>query len=224
MADAVFPLPPRRHDPPEAEFQALYGRWRPLRPAAVARLLRGVDFPWWVGGGWAVDAASGTGRHHDDTDVVVLRRDLPAVRQALAGHHLWQADSGWLRPLHPGEEPAHGVEQLWVRRDADSPWILDVLLTPSDGEDWLYKRDARVRRPVADLGRTVDRVPYLRPEVVLLFKAHHLRGKDQADFAAVLPALEPAARHWLADALSTVEPGHPWLTVLRGDAPAHGGG
>lgn len=168
-----------------------------------------------------MDAASGTARHHDDTDVVVLRRDLAAVRESLSGYHLWQADAGWLRPLHPGEEPAESTEQLWVRRDADSPWVLDVLLTPSDGEDWQYKRDHRVRLPLAGLGRDVGGVPYLRPEVVLLFTSLHLRHKDQADFAAVLPTLDAAARHWLAAALATVEPGHPWLHALGDAAPTH---
>jgi hypothetical protein len=33
--------------------------------------------------------------------------------------------------------------------------------------------------------------PYLVPEIVLLFKAKHDRPKDNADFAEVLPLLDP---------------------------------
>ena len=51
MGDAVFPLPRRRTEPPEAQFQALHGRWQPLVPAEVARLLRTTTFPWWSAGG-----------------------------------------------------------------------------------------------------------------------------------------------------------------------------
>ena len=51
-------------------------------------------------------------------------------------------------------------------------------------------------------------------EIVLLFKAKHAQEKDDADFAAVLPRLEPERRRWLADALELVHPGHRWLERL----------
>ena len=53
-----------------------------------------------------------------------------------------------------------------------------------------------------------------RPEVVLLFKAKHAREKDDGDFDAALPHLEPERRRWLADALELVHPGHRWLARL----------
>jgi hypothetical protein len=37
-------------------------------------------------------------------------------------------------------------------------------------------------------------VPYLLPEIVLLFKAKHRRPKDRADFDGVLPLLDRACR------------------------------
>jgi len=63
----------------------------------------------------------------------------------------------------------------------------------------------------------VDRrgIPYGRPEIVLLFKAKHSdRDRDQADFEAVAPRLEPERRRWLAEELELVHPGHPWLADL----------
>ena len=62
---------------------------------------------------------------------------------------------------------------------------------------------------------TADGIPYQRPEIALLFKAKHTREKDQADFDAVLPLLDPDARAWLADALELVHPGHPWIEATR---------
>ena len=46
---------------------------------------------------------------------------------------------------------------------------------------------------------TVDGVPYLRPELALLHKAHLDRPQDRADLAAA--RLEPGARAWLAQTL-----------------------
>jgi hypothetical protein len=57
-------------------------------------------------------------------------------------------------------------------------------------------------------------IPYLAPEIVLLFKARHDRPKDQGDFTGVLPLLNPGRRAWLAAALARVHPGHPWISEL----------
>jgi len=204
------------HDLTFAEFQRLFGPWAPYDPPAVAHLFAEAAFPWWIGGGWAVEAVTGNCREHEDIDVVVLRRDLPQVRGHLAGFHLWSAHRGTLAPLLPGTDLPPDHEQLWVRRDAYSPWVLDVLLTPAEGEDWLYKRDHRLRRPLAEVGFVAtDGLRYLRPDVVLLFKARLARAKDAADFDTLLRWLDAEAKSWLATALDLTEPGHPWIDRLR---------
>ncbi|MGI8807782.1 MAG: nucleotidyltransferase domain-containing protein [Acidimicrobiales bacterium] len=146
------------------EFQDLYGPWCPWRPVEVLERFRSAPFRWWVAGGWAAEAGGASPRPHEDIDVAVLARDLPAVREWLADHHLWEAHQGGLRPLRPGTSPSPGCEQFWVRRNAMSPWVVDILLTRADGETWLFKRDERVRLPLAEVGWVApDGVSYLRP-------------------------------------------------------------
>lgn len=199
----------------EAEFQALYGPWRPLTPPQVRDLFADAPFRWWIAGGWAIELASGVPRPHGDTDVVVLFDDLPALRGHLRDFHLWEAHEGALRPLLAGEEPRAEREQLWVRRNAGEPWLCDLLLTPSGEGRWLCKRDHRIALPLDELGATTDDgVHYLRPEVVLLMKAKNVREKDERDFDALAPRLDGAARRWLADALEIAHPGHPWRERL----------
>lgn len=72
------------------------------------------------------------------------------------------------------------------------------MLEESDGADWVYRRDPRIRRPLAGLG---DRV--LAPEVQLLYKHHAATPKDLADLRNVLPTLTPSARAWYDAAVST---------------------
>jgi hypothetical protein len=63
--------------------------------------------------------------------------------------------------------------------------------------------------------RRADGVPFQRPEITLLFKARRRWDKDEADFAAVVPALPSADRTWLREAIALTEPpGHPWLEKL----------
>ena len=43
----------------EDQFLALYGEWKPLALTHVADELAGFTRPWWVVGGWAIEAATG---------------------------------------------------------------------------------------------------------------------------------------------------------------------
>jgi hypothetical protein len=191
-------------------FQALYGRWDPLTPDAVARLLAPTTLRWYVAGGRAARAGAAA-RRHEDTDVVVRMEDLAELRSALADWDLWEAHAGALRPLLPGLSLTEKREQLWARLDAHHPWQLDVLLDRS-GDEWIFKRDASIRLPWERALHSVDGVPHLRPELALLHKAHLDRPKDRADLQAAV--LDPRARAWLADTLDHL--GHTeWSELAR---------
>lgn len=194
----------------EEDFQLLYGRWAALEPAQVAVLLAASSIRWWIAGGRAARVGA-PARHHADTDVAVNAGDLGELRTALADWHLWEANSGTLRPLLPGTALTEGCEQLWARRSAEQPWQLDLLLDRSPDE-WVYKRDARVRVPWQRALHTVDGIPYLRPEIALLHKAHLDRPKDRADLAAA--HLDPEARAWLAQTLGMLGH-HSWAQLAQ---------
>lgn len=181
----------------EQAFQLLYGRWDPLEPHQVAELFSGVPLRWYVTGGRAARVGA-PARHHDDTDIAVRAADLDQLRQALADWHLWEAHSGSLRPLLPGVPITEGCQQLWARRNAREPWQIDLLLDRS-GDEWVFKRDARVRVPWERALQTVDGISYLRPEIALLHKAHLDREKDREDLAVA--RLDADARAWLARTL-----------------------
>ena len=129
----------------------------------------------------------------------------------MADWHLWEASSGALRPLLPGVALSEGCQQLWARRNAREPWQLDLPLDRS-GDEWVFKRDARVRVPWERALQTVDGIPYLRPEIALLHKAHHDRPKDREDLAAA--QLDTDARDWLARTLEMLGH-HSWAQPVR---------
>jgi len=57
-------------------------------------------------------------------------------------------------------------------------------------------------------------LPYLAPEIVLLYKAKEPRASDEADFTATEPALPIESRRWLARAVERCHPGHAWRERL----------
>jgi hypothetical protein len=194
------------------------GAWEPLAPDEAARMFAPADFPWWIAGGWAIDLAIGRlSRPHDDLDIQVLRDDQRAVQALLSGWDLHAADPpGALRPWEPAEMLPARVHDIWCRHAPGTPWRLQFMLADTDGETWIFRRDPRIRRPIAELTRhTADGIPYLAPEVQLLYKSRMpARPKDEHDFAAANPYLDADARAWLRAALALHAPDHPWLLRL----------
>jgi hypothetical protein len=200
----------------DRDFYRWYGAWAPFEPAWVAGLFAEIPARWWIVGGWAVDAFTGVARPHEDIDVGFLRADLPVVLEHLnADACVWTNVSGTIRPLRRPEDLLEGSRQLWVRHNGDSPWFMDLAMTPHDGDTWISPRDERIRRPLDEatfLGD--DGIRYLRPELVLFMKAKTARAKDDHDLGQVLPRLDPAAKAWLRESIELVHPGHRWLADL----------
>jgi hypothetical protein len=162
------------------------GRWAPLDPWEARDLFDGLDAPWWVAGGWAIDLGLGrTTRDHGDIDIEVLRRDQLVVQSHLRGWELYLAN----RVLTP-----------WV---AGEP-------APADTSD-----DGAITRPMdVAVRRTDDGVPFLAPEVQLLMKAKNRLAKDDVDFANAAGSLDDEGRAWLRAGLGRLHPGHRWLDEL----------
>lgn len=170
--------------------------------------------PWGVTAGWALELFVGQPwREHEDLEIAVAGTRIAEVRVALGGLELWvPAGGGALLPF--GEMRTASL-QTWGLDRAAEAWRVDVFREPSDGDDWVCRRDDSIRVAWPDLlEQTPDRIPFVRPDVVLLFKAKNVRPKDQEDFDVVAPRLGRGRRAWLRAALERVHPGHAWLDRL----------
>jgi GrpB-like predicted nucleotidyltransferase (UPF0157 family) len=186
---------------------------------AVADELAGFGGQWYVAGGWALDLWLGqVGRVHNDVDVVVARADQMALQE-----HLLARDWKLLTPLDGRlapwprhmrlELPRH---QVHAHRDEA---FIDFLLTDLSGGLWHYRRAPGIFRTLDRAARRTEAgLPYLAPEVPLLFKSKNTSGRprpgDQADFERVYRSLGAEQRAWLRWALTATEAGHEWIALL----------
>ena len=73
---------------------------------------------------------------------------------------------------------------------------------------WIFRRDPSLRMPWSDaVLQPRSGVPYLAPELQLLYKSRDPRPKDDIDAVFVIPLLEPARRERLRSWLPAA---HPW--------------
>ncbi|MDN5795287.1 MAG: hypothetical protein L0H79_05980 [Intrasporangium sp.] len=204
------------HLPPD-EFDRWYGGWDPLDPTTIAAFMGGFDRPWWVIGGWSLEAFTGVARPHEDMDISILSSDAEAFRLFLGDRWTpWNVDEGWFRPFDARFAEVRPDSQVWVRRDAHSPWILDVPLTPDTEGRWTSKRNPAHTEDLEDVTWVAsDGLRYARPEVTLMFKAAQVRDKDRRDAEVTIPRLDAAGRRWLRAAVARLDPDHAWVKALH---------
>ena len=184
----------------------------PAELRAVTRALDDYHGDWAIAGGWAIDLFLGrTTRQHGDVDVAVFRDEQHVLRASFPEWEFRLAVDGelveWKRD-HYLELPLHEVH-------ASTPsGTIEFLLNDRRADRWVYRRDSRVERSLADSVLRADIVPILAPEIVLLYKSKNPRATDETDLANVAPVLSADARAWLVSALELSSPGHAWAEVL----------
>jgi hypothetical protein len=200
-----------------AEIEALDARWSSCwTPIEVAHHLAGIATPWCVAAGWALDLFRGRQtRAHGDIEIAIPAGGFSEVRNRFPGYIFDAVGSG---RIWEGAAPdvLAAVHQTWLRDSATGNYLLDVFREPHDGTTWICRRDERIRFPYSEIiHHTNEGIPYLAPEVVLLFKAKHVRDKDQADFDATVPHMTRAQRETLVELLAIAHPEHRWLAHLH---------
>lgn len=190
-------------------------RWEPWTPAYVAERLAAVSAPWGVAAGWSLDLFIGrTTREHGDIEITVPRAAFGEVAAALPEYEWDVVGAGRVWPYADVADHPE-LHQTWLRDPATNRFHLDVFREPHDGDRWICRRDPSITLPFTELIEIGNAgIPYVIPEVTLLFKAKAHRPKDNSDFARVIPLLPDHRIARLAQWLDRVHPGHEWLAAL----------
>ncbi|MDZ8236017.1 MAG: hypothetical protein RMZ69_02390 [Nostoc sp. ChiQUE01a] len=182
----------------------------------LSTLLNNFRQPWFVAGGWAIDLFIGdVTRVHKDIEIAIFRKDQSSLREYLFGWEFTKVVNGkmeswneaeWLElPIH--EIHAHTKNTLFSE--------LEILLDESSQSEWRFRRNLDIARPLSMIRLHSDiGLPFLAPEIVLLYKAKNPRSKDEDDFYRVSRLLDEERQAWLKEAIAVCHPGHHWLTEI----------
>lgn len=192
--------------------------WVPLSVDEVKKVFETFKPQWWIAGGWAIDLfLKKQTRPHDDIDVLIRREDQFEIQNLLVDWDLWAADPpGTLKPWRKDEFLRKGLQDIWCRKTPKDPWQIQIMLFDTENDDWIFKRDERIRKNLSAITvKTDEGLSLLAPEVQLLYKSKSLREKDKLDFSNALSAMNEVQKAWLKEALSLVyENKHEWISKL----------
>ena len=143
----------------------------------------------------------------------IPRNDAPAISDELPSWDVEVASSGVLTPWKGSALLAEASQNnLWCRKGPEQPWCLDITIGEGDREFWIFRRDPTIRIPWPEaVLRSDQEVPYLAPDLQLLFKSKDRRPKDDLDAIKVIPELTSVEQCRLHRFLPE---DHPWQALV----------
>ncbi len=206
----------------------------------LTKLFENAPFSWTVCGGYALDLfLDQDTRTHGDIDICLLEQDRTAALQHMLNHG-WQVyefrGQGKVRPLNHAAVSEAGHNLMCVKDDCDLVKFypceeegifyhqffhtglqklnyLEFLFSTADGAQLLINQQAKLQRELSKAFLVKDDIPYLAPEIALLYKASDAdRAENQQDFQVTYPHLNSEQQAWFGHVLKALYPsGHPWL-------------
>jgi len=209
---------------------------------STSLVLGSLKTKWCFCGGWAIDLylAKET-RPHKDLDIMIFKKDLQETIDYMKTNG-WKVEAptrqGFL-PVDSDNYEEFEYDNLWcmneqypldyLKVDEQSAYnfyhyereeqkdldFLEILLNSSENGYFVYQRNPEIRLEVNKALYSFEGIPYLAPEIVLLYKSKYLSEDNQADFELVIPKMKDSQKSWLVEALK-YEYGsdHPWVMIL----------
>lgn len=90
---------------------------------------------------------------------------------------------------------------------------VEFLFNKTDNNHFIFNNEKTLARELSKAILYRDGIPYLAPEIALLYKASNAEKLDyQFDFEQVFPYLSNDQKEWFAHGIELLYPnGHPWM-------------
>lgn len=205
----------------------------------VKKLLQGAEFSWAVCGGFALELFLDEEiRTHGDIDICVFESNRGMILR-----HMLERDwivyefrgMGKVRPIRDAQASEPGRNLLCLKEgcelirfypcDEQDQYhqflhtgirelnYVEFLFNQVENGEFLFDPGKGIRKRLAEVVRFRNGIPYLTPEITLLYKASRWEEEqNRQDFERVYHRMDPLQQNWLMCSLETLYPqGHPWI-------------
>ena len=204
--------------------------------------LQNAHIPWAICGGFALDLFLGKEiRPHSDIDICVFEPDRRKILQYML-QNKWNVyefrGQGKLRPLDVYTESDPGRNLMCLRGDCElvkfypceeEPLLyhqffhtgiktfnyLEFLFNTTSDDYLVVNNKAGIKRELSKAILYRDEIPYLAPEIALLYKSSRPGNEEyQYDFEQTFPQMNDEQKSWFVQNLDVLYPnGHKWKTT-----------
>lgn len=209
---------------------------------SAVQFLKDMDVQWCFCGGWALDLFMGEEtRPHKDLDIMIFSEDLKKSVQFMREKgwrveaptrqgflpvdvenyddfeydNLWCMNENYPMDYLKVDEQGSCIFYQYDREIQENVDFIEILLNIHEDGSFVYRRNPAIRLNVEKAFYEHEGLPFLAPEIVLLYKSKYLSEDNQSDFEVVSSKMTSDQRVWLMDAL-VLEYGsdHPWVEAL----------
>lgn len=203
-------------------------------------LLQGQDFSYAICGGFALDLFLGyESRVHGDIDILAFWEDRETIITYMQskGFCVYEMLGGGkvhrITDIRTQEKLRKNIfcctencelVKLYETEEKDVYWFdfqhtgltklnyIEFLFNDKAEDEFIYVRDSRIRREIGKAILEKDGIPYLSPELCLLFKSTDIEREGyQQDFELTVERLSQEQRAWFDNAMEMLYPeGHKW--------------
>ncbi|MCG7419678.1 hypothetical protein MHJ97_04430 [Macrococcus epidermidis] len=175
-----------------------FNNWQLLSIESLKQIMHDADFDWYLAGGIALDEFLGRKtRNHEDIDILVNFKYLERILDFFKNYKVYTARNGSLSLSLFNE--VHSTDSLWIAKDDEESFIIQILFFEEEAGHWIYKRNAAVRKKIENIYFVKNDMKIIQPEIQLLYKMNssNVREKDLDDYHNIYPVLEEKQRAWL---------------------------
>lgn len=208
------------------------------------KLLQNIDFDWAICGGFAIDLfCEVKTRKHLDIDVCVFwenRDDVITYMSDLDWTIYEACGGGMVHKITDLTQQKYLKNNIFCVKDGNKFFhvtpagdnmfrceiesseqveldYIEFLFDKRNDNCFLYSRNEDVKREIDKAILFYDTIPYLAPEIVLLYKSTEPKSDDYGhDFTIAMGKMSNDSKNWLLNSLEFCYPeGHEWLNKLR---------
>lgn len=179
-----------------------FNNWQLLSIESLKQIIQDADYDWYLAGGIALDEFLGRKtRDHEDIDILVNFKYLERILDYFNSYKVYTARNGSLSLSALNN--IKSTDSLWITKDENESFIIEILLFEEEEGHWIYKRDNAVRKKIEDIYFDKNDMKIIQPEIQLLYKMNssNVREKDLYDYHNVYPVLEERQKAWLDSVL-----------------------
>lgn len=202
-----------------------------------------AQIPWAVCGGYALDLfLDRTIRVHSDIDICVFEKDRNAILRYMLQND-WRIyefrGQGRVRPLDAESSSDAGRNLMCLNGDCNLVKFypceesgllyheffhtgistfnyMEFLFNTTSGNNFVFDKEKNIERVMSNAILFNDGIPYLAPEIVLMFKASQSERADyQYDFEQTYVRMSNEQKAWFSQNLNKFYPnGHGWKAFV----------